>query len=93
MLTRGDPAIDTVRRIAYRRGGRLDLAKKELAVLEILLAADGAVVSAEELLDRAWDEFTDPFTNVVRMTMSKLRRRLGEPPVIQTVVGTGYQLP
>jgi len=93
MLTRGDLAIDTVRRIAYRRGERLDLSKKELAVLEILLAADGAVVSAEELLDRAWDEFTDPFTNVVRMTMSKLRRRLGDPPLIQTVTGTGYQIP
>jgi DNA-binding response OmpR family regulator len=93
MLTRGEMAIDTVRRIGYRRGERLDLSKKELAVLEILLAADGAVVSAEELLDRAWDEFTDPFTNVVRMTMSKLRRRLGEPPVIQTVTGTGYQIP
>ena len=93
MLTRGDLAIDTVRRLAYRRGERVDLSKKELAVLEILLAADGAVVSAEELLDRAWDEFTDPFTNVVRMTMSKLRRRLGEPPVIQTVTGTGYVIP
>ena len=93
VLTRGDLAIDTVRRLAYRRGERLELSKKELAVLEILLAADGAVVSAEELLDRAWDEFTDPFTNVVRMTMSKLRRRLGEPPVIQTVTGTGYVIP
>jgi len=93
MLTRGDLAIDTVRRLAYRRGERLDLAKKELAVLEILVAAGGAVVSAEELLDRAWDEFTDPFTNVVRMTMSKLRRRLGEPPVIQTLVGEGYRIP
>ena len=57
------------------------------------MAADGAVVSAEELLDRAWDEFTDPFTNVARMTMSKLRRRLGEPPVIQTLVGEGYRIP
>jgi DNA-binding response OmpR family regulator len=93
MLTRGDLAIDTVRRLAYRRGERLDLSKKELAVLEILVAADGAVVSAEELLDRAWDEFTDPFTNVARMTMSKLRRRLGEPPVIQTLVGEGYRIP
>jgi len=62
-------------------------------VLEILLAADGAVVSAEELLDRAWDENTDPFTNVVRMTMSKLRRKLGDPPVIHTRVGAGYQIP
>src|SRR6516164_6989964 len=93
MLTRGALAIDTVRRLAYQRGERLDLSKKELAVLEILVAAGGAVVSAEELLDRAWDEFTDPFTNVVRMTMSKLRRRLGEPPVIQTVTGAGYVIP
>ena len=62
-------------------------------MLEILLAADGAVVSAEELLDRAWDENTDPFTNVVRMTMSKLRRKLGDPPVIHTMVGAGYQIP
>ena len=62
-------------------------------MLEILLAADGAVVSAEELLDRAWDENTDPFTNVVRMTMSKLRRKLGDSPVIHTRVGAGYQIP
>ena len=74
MLARGDLAIDTVRRLAYRRGERLDLSKKELAVLEILLT-------------------TAPFTNVVRMTMSKLRRRLGDPPLIQTVTGTGYRIP
>ena len=93
LLEHGDLAVDTVRRLAYRHGERLDLSKKELAVLEILLAAGGAVVSAEELLDRAWDENTDPFTNVVRMTMSKLRRRLGHPPVIQTLPGTGYKIP
>jgi DNA-binding response OmpR family regulator len=93
LLTRGDLTIDTVRRLAYRNGERLALSRKELAVLEILLAAGGAVVSAEELLDRAWDENTDPFTNVVRMTMSKLRRRLGDPPVIETMVGAGYKIP
>jgi len=93
LLTRGGLAVDTVRRIAFRNGARLGLSRKELAVLEILLAADGAVVSAEELLDRAWDENTDPFTNVVRMTMSKLRRKLGDPPVIHTRVGAGYQIP
>ena len=93
LLERGDLAVDTVRRLAYRRGERLDLTRKELAVLEILLAAGGAVVSAEELLDRAWDENTDPFTNVVRMMMSKLRRKLGDPPVIRTLPGTGYQVP
>ena len=92
LLTRDDLAIDTVRRLAYRRGDRLEVSRKELAVLEVLLAANGAVVSAEELLDRVWDEHTDPFTNVVRMTMSKLRRRLGDPPVIETVVGTGYKI-
>ncbi len=93
LLTRDDLAIDTVRRLAYRGGERLEVSRKELAVLEILMAADGAVVSAEELLDRAWDENTDPFTNVVRMTVSKLRRRLGDPPVIQTMVGAGYKIP
>jgi DNA-binding response OmpR family regulator len=93
MLARGELAVDTVRRLAYRRGERLDLSRKELAVLEVLLAADGAVVSAEELLDRVWDEHTDPFTNVVRMTMSKLRRRLGVPSVIVTVAGAGYKIP
>lgn len=93
LLDRGELAVDTVRRLAYRRGERLDLSRKELAVLEILLAAGGAVVSAEELLDRAWDEHTDPFTNVVRMTMSKLRGKLGDPPVIQTLPGTGYKIP
>lgn len=93
LLTRGDLALDTVRRLAYRRGERLELSRKELAVLEILMTADGAVVSTEELLDRAWDENIDPFTNVVRMTMTKLRRRLGDPPVIETVTGSGYKIP
>ena len=76
---------------ALRR--RVPLARKELAVLEILLAANGGVVSAEELLERAWDDQTDPFTNVVRMTMMKLRRKLGHPSIIETVVGEGYRIP
>ena len=92
MLTRGDLAIDTVRRLAYRRGERLDLSKKELAVLEILVAADGAVVSAEELLERAWDEMADPFSTAVKVTVSRLRRKLGEPPVIETVPEAGYRI-
>jgi DNA-binding response OmpR family regulator len=92
LLSAGDIVVDPSRRLAFRNGERVPLARKELAVLEILLAADGAVVSAEELLDRAWDDQTDPFTNVVRMTMMKLRRKLGEPNVIETVVGEGYRI-
>jgi DNA-binding response OmpR family regulator len=93
LLTAHDVVVDTTRRLAFRDGQRLALARKELAVLEILLAADGGVVSAEELLERAWDDQTDPFTNVVRMTMMKLRRKLGDPPIIETVVGEGYRIP
>jgi DNA-binding response OmpR family regulator len=93
LLTAGDVVLDPARRLAFRNGQRLPLARKELAVLEILLAADGAVVSAEDLLERAWDDQTDPFTNVVRMTMMKLRRKLGDPPVIETVIGEGYRIP
>jgi DNA-binding response OmpR family regulator len=92
LLSAGDVIVDPSRRLAFRNGERVPLARKELAVLEILLAADGAVVSAEELLDRAWDDQTDPFTNVVRMTMMKLRRKLGEPNMIETVVGEGYRI-
>ena len=73
-----------------RGGGRL--ARKELAVLEALMAADGATVSAEELLERVWDDQIDPFTNVVRMTIMTLRRKLGDPPVVETVIGVGYRM-
>jgi DNA-binding response OmpR family regulator len=62
-------------------------------VLEVLLRADGAVISAEDLLERVWDENTDPFTNAVRITVGTLRKKLGQPPVIQTVVGAGYRIP
>ncbi|MEU5342077.1 MULTISPECIES: response regulator transcription factor [unclassified Streptomyces] len=85
--------VETARREVYRDGHYVSLARKEFAVLLELLRADGAVVSAEELLERAWDEHIDPFTNVVRVTVMKLRRKLGEPQVIQTVPGSGYQIP
>ena len=62
-------------------------------MLEVLLRADGAVVSAEELLERAWDEHADPFTNAVRVTVASLRRKLGPPPLIETVIGAGYRIP
>ena len=87
-----DLQLDTARRVARRGGASLDLSAKELAVLELLMAADGAVISTEELLARAWDEAADPFTNVVKVTISRLRRKLGEPPVIETVPGAGYRI-
>jgi DNA-binding response OmpR family regulator len=92
LLAARDVVVDTARRLAFRDGARLPLTRKELAVLEVLLAADGAVVSAEELLERVWDDNTDPFTNIVRMTVMKLRRKLGEPVLIETVVGEGYRI-
>jgi DNA-binding response OmpR family regulator len=91
-LARGDVRLDPGRRLASRAGRRLELSAKELAVLELLLAADGAVVSAERLLERAWDEHADPFSNVVKVTISRLRRKLGEPPVIETVPHAGYRI-
>lgn len=92
LLAAGDLVVDTTRRLAFRNGERVALARKELAVLEILLGANGAVVSTEELLERAWDDQVDMFTNVVRMTLMKLRRKLGDPPIIETVVGEGYRI-
>jgi len=90
VLRRHDVELDPARGLASRGARGLDLSLKELAVLRILLAADGAIVSAEELLERAWDENADPFTNTVRVTLSNLRRKLGEPPLIETVTGAGY---
>jgi len=90
VLRRTDVELDPGRGRATRGGRALDLTRKELAVLRVLLAADGAVVSAEELLERAWDENADPFTNTVRVTLSNLRRKLGQPPLIETVTGVGY---
>jgi DNA-binding response OmpR family regulator len=92
ILVRGDIRLDTGRRLASRGGRRLELSSKELAVLELLLAADGVVCSAETLLRRAWDEYADPYTNVVKVTISRLRRKLGEPPAIETVPQAGYRI-
>jgi DNA-binding response OmpR family regulator len=84
--------LDPARRAATRYGRSLDLGPKELAVLELLMAAGGRVVSAEELLERAWDEMADPFSTAVKVTVSRLRRKLGEPPVIETVTQAGYRI-
>jgi DNA-binding response OmpR family regulator len=92
VLVHGDIALDPARRVATRAGTRLALNPKEFAVLEYLLAAQGRVVSAEELLERVWDEAADPFTTTVKATMNRLRSKLGEPPVIETVPRAGYRI-
>jgi two-component system response regulator VanR len=84
--------LDPFRREVHRDGRYVALTRKQFAVLEVLVAADGGVVSAEQLLERAWDENADPFTNAVRITVSALRKRLGEPWVIATVPGVGYRI-
>jgi DNA-binding response OmpR family regulator len=93
VLERGDLRLDPSRREVFRGGHYVGLTRKEFAVLEELLRAGGAVVSAEQLLERAWDEHVDPFTNVLRVAVMTLRRKLGDPPVIETVAGVGYQIP
>jgi DNA-binding response OmpR family regulator len=92
LLIRGELTLDRARRRAIRAGRELTLTRKELGVLEVLLAADGAVVSAEELLERVWDENADPFTRTVTVTLGRLRRKLGQPDPIETVVGVGYRM-
>jgi DNA-binding response OmpR family regulator len=92
VLERAGLSLDPGRREVLREGKPVALAPKEFAVLEVLMRANGAVVSAEQLLEKAWDEHTDPFTNVVRVTVMTLRRKLGEPPVIITVPGSGYRI-
>src|SRR3954463_4808527 len=84
--------VDPFRREVYRDGRYVPLTRKQFAVLDVLVEADGGVVSAEELLERAWDENADPFTNAVRITVSALRKRLGEPAIITTVAGVGYRI-
>jgi DNA-binding response OmpR family regulator len=91
-LEGGDVTLDPSRRVASRAGRRLDLSPKEFAVLECLLASPGRVVSAEELLERAWDEAADPFTTAVKTTIRRLRAKLGDPPVIHTVREGGYRI-
>jgi DNA-binding response OmpR family regulator len=91
-LASGDLTLDPGRRVAFRAGRRLDLSPKEFALLECMLAAAGRVVSAEELLERVWDEQADPFTTAVKTTIRRLRAKLGDPPVIQTIREGGYQI-
>lgn len=92
VLRHDDLVLDTSRRTATRGALQLDLGPKEFAVLEVLLMAQGRVVSAEELLERVWDEAADPFTAAVKMTMSRLRRKLGQPALVQTVSHAGYRI-
>lgn len=84
--------LDPFRREVYRDGRYVALTRKQFAVLEVLMSAGGGVISAEELLEKAWDENADPFTNAVRITVSALRKRLGEPWLIVTVPGVGYRI-
>jgi len=84
--------LDPLHHIASRHGRRLELSAKEFAVLEALMRAHPAVLSAEDLFAQAWDEYADPFTNTVHVTLSRLRRRLGDPPVIDTITGVGYRM-
>ena len=92
VLRHGDLQVDTARRRAQRAGRPIDLRPKEFGVLEVLLASQGRSVSAEELLERVWDEAADPFTNVVKLTISRLRTKLGDPPIIETLTRSGYRI-
>ena len=92
VLESGDLVLDTAKRSARRAGRWLELAPKEFGMLEVLLGAQGRVVSAEELLARVWDEAADPFSGTVKVTISRLRAKLGEPPVIETVAKAGYRI-
>ena len=93
LLVAGDVALDPARRAVRRAERPVELTRKEFGVLEVLLGAGGAVVSSEELLERVWDENADPFTTTVRVTVMTLRKKLGDPGVIETVVGAGYRVP
>jgi DNA-binding response OmpR family regulator len=92
LLEHGDLVLDPGRHIVTRAGERLALSPKEFAVLELLLSAGGTVISAEEILRRVWDEYADPFTTAVKTTISRLRSKLGDPPVIETVPQAGYRI-
>ncbi|MBN1321206.1 MAG: response regulator transcription factor [Thermoleophilia bacterium] len=92
VLVAADLTLDPARHVAERAGRDLGLTKKEFGVLQALLGAEGRVVSAEELLEKVWDENADPFTNVVRVTIMTLRRKIGDPPLIETVAGVGYKI-
>ena len=92
MLERAGIRLDPNRREVFRDGEEVQLAPKEFAVLEVLMRGEGNVVSAEQLLEKAWDEQIDPFTNVVRFTIMKVRRKLGAPQLIETIPGSGYRI-
>jgi DNA-binding response OmpR family regulator len=92
VLRAGDVVVDTAQRRAHRAGRPLELSPKEFGVLELLLAAQGRTVSAEELLERVWDEAADPFTSAVKVAISRLRAKLGDPPIIETVSKSGYRI-
>jgi DNA-binding response OmpR family regulator len=92
VLSAADVLLDPSRRTVSRSGTPIDLTRKEFGVLEVLLSAGGGVVSSEELLERVWDEHADPFTTTVRVTVMTLRKKLGEPGIIETVVGSGYRV-
>ena len=92
VVQRGDLVVDRARHRASRAGVPLTLTRKEFGVLECLVGADGAAVSAEELLEHVWDAYADPFSNTVAVTVGRLRRKLGDPPLIETVTGVGYRL-
>jgi DNA-binding response OmpR family regulator len=92
LLRRGDLSVDLARHRARRGSRPLSLTRKEFGMLELLMAANGALVSAEELLEHVWDAHADPFSNIVSVTMTRLRRKLGDPPLIETVVGKGYRM-
>jgi DNA-binding response OmpR family regulator len=93
VLERAGIRLDPHRRTVTRHGHPVELSRKEFAVLEVLMRSEGSVVSAEQLLEKAWDEHTDPFTGIVRFTIMMVRRKLGDPPVVQTVPGSGYRIP
>src|SRR5690554_1487555 len=92
VLSAGDLVLDPAKRSVTRSGAPVELTRKEFGVLEVLLSARGGVVSQEELLERVWDANADPFTTIVRTTIRTLRRKLGDPPLIDTVVGSGYRI-
>lgn len=92
VLSRRGLTLDPARREVTRGGHFIHLTKKEFGVLQVLMAADGSVISAENLLERVWDEHADPFTNSVRVVVGSLRQKLGAPPLIETVHGSGYRL-
>ncbi|CAN5378797.1 response regulator transcription factor [soil metagenome] len=92
VLRAGNTELDPGRRVVSRDGAQVELTRKEFGVLEVLLRARGGVVSSEDLLEKVWDEHADPFTTTVRVTMMTLRKKLGDPPLIETVVGSGYRV-